>query len=264
MDRPTPPPNHRSGSNNLKLQPALNLNLSNLHLSNLTPAPPRPTLSSRPSAPNIRLQIPHSGPRAKISAPSLKIDVAAPPGSYYRRGSDAEGSTTSGSDNEWDDDDQGYYGSLNVRSQPSEMRGDLNPTLMPGIPTVTPHNVHQQGRNFDDDENERRKGTGAGAHSLDDVKSYIHSLEAERQKSLAAKVVDPGFSDSGELESVSSTWRTYTDDSLDELGRLGEGAGGAVYKVRDIESGLVMAKKTIPATNSTPYSGTGFLEGLCS
>ncbi len=89
-----------------------------------------------------------------------------------------------------------------MRSQPSEMRGDLNPTLMPGIPTVTPHNVHQQGRNFDDDENERRKGTGAGAHSLDDVKSYIHSLEAERQKSLAAKVVDPGFSDSGELESV--------------------------------------------------------------
>ncbi|RPD74306.1 kinase-like protein [Lentinus tigrinus ALCF2SS1-7] len=37
----------------------------------------------------------------------------------------------------------------------------------------------------------------------------------------------------------------WSDDMLEELDRLGEGAGGAVYKVRDRRSGLVMARKTI-------------------
>lgn len=37
----------------------------------------------------------------------------------------------------------------------------------------------------------------------------------------------------------------WSDDNLDELDRLGEGAGGAVYKVRDKRTGLIMARKTI-------------------
>jgi mitogen-activated protein kinase kinase len=37
----------------------------------------------------------------------------------------------------------------------------------------------------------------------------------------------------------------YTDDNLEELLRLGEGAGGAVYKVRDKRTGAIMARKTI-------------------
>ena len=88
-------------------------------------------------------------------------------------------------------------------------------------------------------------------HSLDDVKSYINSLKAKNQESQAARA-DLASEDSGELESVLSTWRMWTDDSLEELGRLGEGASSAVYKVRDIETGLIMTKKSIPATISTP------------
>lgn len=37
----------------------------------------------------------------------------------------------------------------------------------------------------------------------------------------------------------------WSDDLLEELSRLGEGAGGAVYKVRDRRTGMVMARKTI-------------------
>ncbi|KAI0081260.1 kinase-like protein [Panus rudis PR-1116 ss-1] len=37
----------------------------------------------------------------------------------------------------------------------------------------------------------------------------------------------------------------YSDDVLEELARLGEGAGGAVYKVRDRRTGLIMARKSI-------------------
>lgn len=38
---------------------------------------------------------------------------------------------------------------------------------------------------------------------------------------------------------------TYTDDDLEELSRLGEGAGGAVHKVKDLRNGKIMARKTI-------------------
>ena len=38
---------------------------------------------------------------------------------------------------------------------------------------------------------------------------------------------------------------TYSDDVLEEIGRLGEGAGGAVHKVKDKRTDLIMARKTI-------------------
>ncbi|KAI0785661.1 kinase [Abortiporus biennis] len=37
----------------------------------------------------------------------------------------------------------------------------------------------------------------------------------------------------------------HTDDDFEELSRLGEGAGGAVHKVRDRRTGLIMARKSI-------------------
>lgn len=37
----------------------------------------------------------------------------------------------------------------------------------------------------------------------------------------------------------------WSDDALEELSRLGEGAGGAVYKVRDRKTGAIMARKSI-------------------
>lgn len=45
--------------------------------------------------------------------------------------------------------------------------------------------------------------------------------------------------------------REYNDEVLEEIARLGEGAGGAVHKVRDTRTGEILACKTIP-TRTTP------------
>ncbi|KZV88073.1 kinase-like protein [Exidia glandulosa HHB12029] len=45
--------------------------------------------------------------------------------------------------------------------------------------------------------------------------------------------------------------QTYSDDVLEEVNRLGEGAGGAVHTVKDKRTGEILACKTIP-TRTTP------------
>ncbi|KAF9454013.1 kinase-like protein [Macrolepiota fuliginosa MF-IS2] len=44
---------------------------------------------------------------------------------------------------------------------------------------------------------------------------------------------------------VSSSLGNWSDEVIEELHRLGEGAGGAVHKVKDKRSGRIMARKTI-------------------
>ncbi|KAF8575110.1 kinase-like protein, partial [Ramaria rubella] len=43
----------------------------------------------------------------------------------------------------------------------------------------------------------------------------------------------------------------WDDDDFEDIGRLGEGAGGAVHRVRDKRNNVIMARKTIP-TRTTP------------
>jgi mitogen-activated protein kinase kinase len=47
------------------------------------------------------------------------------------------------------------------------------------------------------------------------------------------------------------TEEKLTDDMFEDLSRLGEGSGGAVYKVKDKRTGLIIARKSI-TTRETP------------
>ena len=49
----------------------------------------------------------------------------------------------------------------------------------------------------------------------------------------------------GLLDGLNDVPLTWSDDVLEEISRLGEGAGGAVHKVKDKRTGKIIARKTI-------------------
>ena len=77
----------------------------------------------------------------------------------------------------------------------------------------------------------------------------ITSAESEPTiRPQATTIVSPHRPPVASLENLRQTveeFDEWSDDLLEELDRLGEGAGGAVYKVRDRKSGRIMARKTI-------------------
>ncbi|CAA7261678.1 unnamed protein product [Cyclocybe aegerita] len=74
------------------------------------------------------------------------------------------------------------------------------------------------------------------AGGVDNLRELVTELEAIRTGL-------PSSSQSSQATPVSAD--AFSDTVFEELSRLGEGAGGAVHKVRHIPSGIIMARKTI-------------------
>lgn len=85
-----------------------------------------------------------------------------------------------------------------------------------------------------------REGGREGAIQTQRANQSEDEDEEEKQQQQQNDAPLPGY--------AGDEWK---DDDFEVIGRLGEGAGGAVYKVKDKRSKVIIARKTIP-TRSTP------------
>ncbi|KAF7361728.1 STE/STE7 protein kinase [Mycena venus] len=79
--------------------------------------------------------------------------------------------------------------------------------------------------------------------SSNKIRDFLNSIESRPPSSRSAPSSDA--EDDAVPVASSSPNLTWSDDVLEEICRLGEGAGGAVHKVKDKRSGKIMARKTI-------------------
>lgn len=97
---------------------------------------------------------------------------------------------------------------------------DDAPTLQPPQDTTIPHR--------------------SNAEPLDSLEGLLRELDE-----IAVQKVPYPEDDAYIDPESSSNLGNWSDEVIDELQRLGEGAGGAVHKVKDKRSGRVVARKTI-------------------
>lgn len=76
--------------------------------------------------------------------------------------------------------------------------------------------------------------------SMDDLRRTVNDINDIEYRTASAP--PPG----GEQLTAVEPQKEWSDDVLEEISRLGEGAGGAVHEVRDKRTGILMARKTIP------------------
>lgn len=166
-----------------------------------------------------------------------------------RRGSDAGsvGGTSSGSDMD-DDDDYSYYGKpttrVNQQAFDDDDSGHISaPTIMP--PRASDRTMTPQRPNLT-----VMPGASSTGSTLQDVREFIDKLDHENSGNEMSD--GEGGDHPNDGFPPERSLQTWDRDALEEIASLGEGASGAVYKVRDRRSGKIMARKAIPATNSTP------------
>ncbi|CAE6455563.1 unnamed protein product [Rhizoctonia solani] len=219
----SPGPTKSRLGNSSKPRPVLGLRTASGSALPDDDAPPQVDTSASLAALKPKLQLSLGPPKPKLGlampgAGGLKLDVHAQPPS---------------SD---DDADYSYYGfkpsskraptlSLNVGEFPSDattMQPNSTTTMRPGTTTAKP------------------QGASGG---LEDLRKAIGEL---RMPELEEELEIKGLGEGAVQEP-----QEWSDEHLEVLARLGEGAGGAVCKVRDKRNGRIMARKTIP-TGAVP------------
>lgn len=207
-----------------------------------------PSASLTSLRPKLQLPGASSGGRPKLGLslpsqdggpkPGLKLDLSA------MRGQDSE-----------DEVDYSYYGkptaprqnSLSLGTGSESFPSDSSAATLrpPSMTTAVP----TQGTMH-------HSGPGRAGDGLDEVRRAINELRIPSgirdayDETTEAEADETGAEDSkkSEGEGAGEEW---SDEMLESLQRLGEGAGGAVSKVRDKRTGRIMARKTIP-TGTVP------------
>lgn len=176
------------------------------------------------------LSIPSKKPKLKLS-PINTVEVSGDEHSYYNIGQQL---------------------ASQPRPIPTHNADDNNRTLRPPMPDE-PGSFHvgqirevltEIESRSDSRMSKRSSGQADNQTSSSSPVSIRQNSSAENSNSTSATTVDSDKNNGWDNE-------RWSDDVLEVVSRLGEGAGGAVYKVRDKRTGELYARKTIP-TRTTP------------
>ncbi|THH19952.1 hypothetical protein EW146_g1300 [Bondarzewia mesenterica] len=167
------------------------------------------TLLTPPSPPLSRSPTPKLGlriPSSSPAKPSLKLSIST--------GLNVNGSTLRAREpSPTDMFAGGYYGGPPLSNPPVNEDGAGDTTIRPSAQS------------------------SAKPLSMDDLRRTLIDIET---RSTSAPAVA-----NGEEMMEKYAYTEWSDDVLEEIARLGEGAGGAVHEVKDKRTGVIMARKTI-------------------
>ena len=170
--------------------------------------PPHPPANRGQPSPSLSVKIPTPG-QPKPGKPKLKLSSGFTNGGFTNGGSD-DSPPTSGAFS------GGYYGG--AAFQPTSLSAEG-----PDQATIRPNSADTQ--------------------TVDDLRATLRSLDIN--PTPPPKLSSLSSTSIHQVLSNSSQGDEWSDEFLQELDRLGEGAGGAVHKVRDKRTDMVMARKTI-------------------
>ena len=178
--------------------------------------------TSSPSNPSASFLSPRPPTNRGQSAPSLVLKIPTPP-SQQKPGklrlNVSSNFTNVGSDDDLSIDGAfsgGYYGGAAFRPTSLSAEGPDEATIRPN---------------------------SADTQTMDDLRATMRRLDINptppsKLSSLSSTSIHQVLSNSNQGDE-------WSDEFFQELDRLGEGAGGAVHKVRDKRTDVVMARKTI-------------------
>ncbi|KAJ7188045.1 STE/STE7 protein kinase [Mycena filopes] len=180
--------------------------------------PPTPPLVIRKQPPRPSLVVPAPAAPARSPTPTLSLSIPGAPGSSPRPVTPKPRlviAPITATANE-------YYG-----GGPSDSAINRNTPDRPEDLTIRP---------------DSSSGPPLRPAPLSDIQKLLGTLDRPPSRSRPS-------SDAEDDDAVRATPNTpnlpWGDDVLEEISRLGEGAGGAVHKVRDKRTGKIMARKTI-------------------
>ncbi|KAJ7496015.1 STE/STE7 protein kinase [Mycena galericulata] len=198
----------------------------------ISPTPPL-NIRKQPQRPTLAVPASSSSPRSKSPTPSLSLAI---PGASSRPNTPKPnirvaipaintGSTPNQQNPDPDDAQGGYY------SGPFGSAVKLNSSDHDEL-TIRPDSA-----------------PAARPEPLLSIRTLLTSLESKSQSAARSQPGSDAEDDNADAvlaESAAATQQLpWSDDVLEEISRLGEGAGGAVHKVKDKRTGKIMARKTI-------------------
>lgn len=187
------------------------------------PAQPPTQSLSRSSTPSLSLQVPTIGkPKPSLKGTlSLSIPTAGGPKPHAHSDSDSAGNLAF--------EAGGYYGG--PPEAPPELDGqspdDGGVTITPFTRAATP--------------------TPRPVEPIQDLRQTLEGINLNHRPQPERSNSTSSASSRLPIDEDADSWdpSLWTDQRLEEISRLGEGAGGAVHKVRDRRTDQLMARKTI-------------------